>query len=90
MRLNTPSGSLNQFVTTNKKSGVQYPKVNGDRDPHNPNHWRWNYTYKLLTPSGRFLTKSVSVDRSLIPKLQRAISAGDSISSILNLLGKSP
>jgi hypothetical protein len=88
MRLNTPSGSINQFLSTNKKTGIQYPKINGHRDPNNPAHWRWNYTYKLPTPTG-FVTKSISVDRSLIGMVQKAISSGDSISSILALLGKS-
>jgi alpha-ketoglutarate-dependent taurine dioxygenase len=86
MRLNTPSGSLNKFLATNQKTGTTYPKVNGQRDPNNVDHWRWNYTYKLQTPSGS-ITKSVSVHRKLIPQVIAAISAGDSIESILCLLG---
>jgi hypothetical protein len=43
VKLHKPSGSLNQFVATNKKTGITYPKVNGDRDPNNPDHWRWNF-----------------------------------------------
>jgi hypothetical protein len=90
LRLNTPSGSLNKFLATSQKTGATYPRLpnNLDRDPNNVTHWRWNFTYKLLTPTG-FITKSVSVDRSLIGMVQKAISSGDSISSILALLGKS-
>jgi hypothetical protein len=88
MLLNIPSGSLNQFVATNKKTGTTYPKVNGDRDPNNPNHWRWNYTYKLPTSDGGFITKSVSVHRKLLPQVISAVTTGDSIDSILGLLGK--
>jgi hypothetical protein len=88
MRLNQPSGSLNQFTETNKNNGFTYPRLpNGtDRDPHNPHHWRWNFTFKLLSQYGRFITKSVSVPRLLIPQVQAAISNGDSVPSILNLI----
>ena len=43
------NGSLNQFTQKVKnKHGeiIEYPKVNGIRDPNNPKHWRWKLTWK--------------------------------------------
>lgn len=43
------SGSLHQFVreVKNKKGIVsKYPKVAGRRNPNNPEHYEWQWTYK--------------------------------------------
>jgi hypothetical protein len=88
MRLNTPSGSINKFLGTNQKTGATYPRLpnNLDRDPNNPAHWRWNFTYKLPKPDGCFITKSVGVPHSLLPQVQAAITDGASIENVLDLI----
>ena len=40
------NGSLHQYTqkVTNKRGEiVEYPKVKGERDPHNVKHWKWHY-----------------------------------------------
>lgn len=43
------SGSLHQFIreVKNKKGIIlKYPKVAGRRNPNNPAHYEWQWTYK--------------------------------------------
>lgn len=90
MRLQIPSGSLNKFTFTSKKNGKTYPLVDGDRDPKNPAHWNWSYSYKQRTPSGKFCTRSVSVARKHLATVESMITSGCPVPEILTFLQKKP
>jgi hypothetical protein len=86
MRLCSPSGSLSQF--TAQKKGTTYPAVFGDRDPHNIDHWYWQFTYKERSADGQLRSRKVSVPRDHVPTVRSMILHHSSISEILTFLGK--
>jgi hypothetical protein len=70
MRTRLPSGSLSAYTRTLK--GKTYPLISGERDPQNPDHWNWQFTFKQRTADGKLRSRSFSVPRS------RSVSFGES------------
>jgi hypothetical protein len=82
------SGSLCQFIQVKKsKDGslVEYPKVTGERNIFNINHYNWCYTFKEKLED-KFITRTKSVPRAKVLKLQGLIAKGTSVVKILNFL----
>lgn len=82
------NGSLNQFTQKVKnKHGdvIEYPKVNGIRDPDNPKHWRWKLTWKEKIDS-RWLTRGLPVKPSQVAKVKKSIAGNVGIDEIREFL----
>ena len=82
------NGSLNQFTQKVKnKHGdvIEYPKVNGIRDPNNPKHWRWKLTWKDRI-NNRWLTRGCLVKPSQVAKVQKLIAGNVGIEQIREFL----
>ena len=82
------NGSLNQFTQKVKnKHGeiIEYPKVNGIRDPNNPKHWRWKLTWKEKIDD-RWLTRGLLVQPSQVTKVQKSIAGNVGIEEIWEFL----
>jgi hypothetical protein len=82
------NGSLNQFTQKVKnKHGdvIEYPKVNGIRDPNNPKHWRWKLTWKEKIDN-RWLTHGLPVKPSQVAKVQKSIARNVGIEEIREFL----
>lgn len=81
-----------QTKNTKLKGGIiaTYPRVEGERDPDNLEHWYWNYRYEVKTDSAKsdngHVTKAVSLKRSQVAAVQLAISRGWSIEKILSYI----
>ena len=86
MRLTTRGkhGSLHQFTQkVMNKSGevVEYPKVRGNRDPHNPQHWKWQITWKENV-DGKWQSRCRIVPHRQVRWVQKAISESLGIDAI--------
>ncbi|AFY96851.1 hypothetical protein [Chamaesiphon minutus] len=82
------NGSLNQFTQKVKnKHGdvIEYPKVNGIRDPNNSKHWRWKLTWKEKIDN-RWLTRGLRVKPSQVAKVQKSIARNVGIEEIREFL----
>jgi hypothetical protein len=87
MRIRPPSGSLSAYTRTIK--GVTYPLISGERDPQNPDHWNWQFTFKQPAADGKLRSRSFSVPRSQVDGVRRMIQEARTIADILAFLGKS-
>jgi hypothetical protein len=87
MRIRPPSGSLSAYTRTIK--GVTYPLTFGERDPQNPDHWDWQFTFKHPAADGKLRSRSFSVPRSQVDGVRRMIQEARAIADILAFLGKS-
>jgi hypothetical protein len=82
------SGSLCQFVQVKKnKIGelIEYPKVEGERDPRNIDHYFWCYSFKEKIQD-KFMTRSKSVPRSKVPTVRDLIAKSTPTAEILVFL----
>ncbi len=78
------SGSLYRYLKNKKlKSGVvsSYPRVSGVRDPNNPDHWYWGYSYEVNS-DGQWKGRSLSVPRNKVRIVQQMIDSHQPISTI--------
>jgi hypothetical protein len=78
------SGSLHQFIKKVKnRQGivVEYPKVEGMRDPENPLHFEWHWTYKIKIDE-KFKTKCVRVHPLKALKVRDMILEHSSVAEI--------
>jgi hypothetical protein len=95
MRIRPPSGSLSAYTRTIK--GVTYPLVSDERDPQNPDHWNWQFTFKQPAADGKLRSRSFSVPRSQVDSVRRMIQEARALAEslvarlagILAFLGKS-
>jgi hypothetical protein len=83
MGIRPPSGSLSAYTRTIK--GVTYPLISDERDPQNPDHWNWQFTFKHPAADGKLRSRSFSVPRS--QALAKPLVAR--LADILAFLGKS-
>ncbi|MCY7337950.1 MAG: hypothetical protein LH613_17350 [Chamaesiphon sp.] len=86
------NGSLNQFTQKVKnKSGevIEYPKINGIRDPDNPQHWRWHFTYKGKDKDGKYRTHTLSVRPQQVEAIKVLILGNVQLEAILAYLKSS-
>ena len=86
MRLTTRGkhGSLHQFthkVTNKHGEVVEYPKVWGERDPHNPKHWKWQVTWKENI-DGKWHSRCRIVPHRKVAWVKKAISESLGIEKI--------
>jgi hypothetical protein len=71
----TASGSLAPFLENKKlKDGtiVTYPRVHGERDKLNYDHWRWGYYYEVKV-NGEWKNKSLPVPARIAPLVREMI-----------------
>lgn len=83
------NGSLHQYTqkVTNKRGEiVEYPKVKGERDPHNVKHWKWQITWKEKVDD-RWRTRCLSITASKVQKVKIFIARNAGISEIQEFLG---
>lgn len=69
------------------KSGVvaSYPRVAGERDPNNLEHWYWGYSYEVLE-KGEWRGRSLSVPRSKVAPIQAMIDSHKTVSEIKSFI----
>jgi hypothetical protein len=82
------SGCLYKYLKNKKlKSGAvaSYPRVDGTRNPDNPDHWYWGYSYEVLE-DGEWKGRSLSVPRYKVTVVQAMIDNHQPISVIQNFL----
>lgn len=82
------SGSLHQFTqkVTNKHGNiVEYPKVNGIRNPNNVKHWRWQISWKEKVED-KWRTRCCKIPSSKVATVKHQILTGEDISQILESL----
>jgi hypothetical protein len=82
------SGSLHQFTqkVINKRGElVEYPKVNGHRDPNNVKHWKWQISWKEKV-EGKWRTRCRKIRASRVAAVKRQILKGEKIDIILESL----
>jgi len=82
------NGSLDRFTQKVKnKSGevIEYPKINGIRDPDNPKHWRWKLSWKEKV-NERWITRGLHVKPSQVAKVKKLIVGNAGIDTIRELL----
>jgi hypothetical protein len=83
------SGSLCQFTQLKAaKDGtlVEYPPIEGERDPENTDHWYWHLTYKEKNLQGKFVTRTKTVPRQKVATVGDLIAQNTSIAGILEYL----
>jgi hypothetical protein len=86
------SGSLCQFTQLKAaKDGtlVEYPTIEGERDPENIDHWYWHFTYKEKNIKGKFVTCTKTVPRRKVPTVGDLIAQNTSITGVLEYLHSS-
>jgi DNA N-6-adenine-methyltransferase (Dam) len=69
------------------KSGViaSYPRVTGERDPNNLEHWYWGYSYEVLE-NGEWRGRSLSVPRNKVAPVQAMIDSHKTINEIKSFI----
>ncbi|GFE72262.1 hypothetical protein CFPU101_48720 [Chroococcus sp. FPU101] len=83
-----PSGSLYPFIQNKKdKYGLvkTYPKVAGEREPDNPDHWFWAYCWDEKV-NGKWKTFKRSVSREKLEDVREAIANNQPVSEILKIV----
>lgn len=89
-----PASGWLEHYTKNKKlkdgTIATFPKVEGRREPDNPEHWYWAYKYeeknsKAKSPNG-FITRAVSVPSSKVCSVRYAIASRWSVAKILEFV----
>jgi hypothetical protein len=91
-RLPGKSGSLCQFTqvkTAKDGSKREYPKIDGDRDRSNLNHWFWHYTYLGENLQGKSVTRTKTVERCKVSTVTSLIAQNTSVEGILEYLRSS-
>ena len=71
-----PSGCLYRYLEHKKlKSGMiaSYPRVEGDRDPDNIDHWRWAYNWEEKIHDD-WKNRSIAVPKHLVSAIRTMIS----------------
>lgn len=88
-----PSGWLEHYTKTKKlKSGViaTYPRVEGERDPEDLEHWYWAYRWEEKRDNAKsdngYVTRAVSLPRNKVEAVQLAITLGWSVAKILKFI----
>ncbi|WP_082209916.1 hypothetical protein [Fischerella sp. PCC 9605] len=78
------SGCLYKYLKNKKlKSGAvaSYPRVDGTRNPDNPDHWYWGYSYEVLE-DGEWKGRSLSVPKHKVVAVQAMIDSHKSVNEI--------
>ncbi|MHC5762968.1 hypothetical protein [Nostoc sp.] len=89
-----PASGWLEHYTKNKKlkdgTIATFPKVEGHREPDNPEHWYWAYKYEQKSDKAKsangHITKAVSVPSGKVFSVRYAIASRWSVSQILQLI----
>lgn len=82
-------GSLYRYTSNKKdKNGntVIHPRVSGERDPYNPNHWYWGLSY-VVWDGSKWCDRTLSIARKRLSQVQEALGNQLSIQEILQVIG---
>jgi hypothetical protein len=60
---------------------ASYPRVDGVRDPHQPNHWYWGYSYEVFKDS-QWVNRTLSVPQHKVLAVRTMINSNKSVSQI--------
>ncbi|HEY9603198.1 MAG TPA: hypothetical protein V6C85_16405 [Allocoleopsis sp.] len=83
-------GSLYRYTADRTgKDGItrKYPKVEGDRDPDNPNHWYWGISY-IAWDGQKWTDKTLSVPRNKLSVIREAFEQELPLQVIYEILKK--
>ena len=85
---NQQSVSLHQYVK--KVAGengeiVEYPKVVGERDRNNINHWHYQLTWKVKI-DGKWRTQCRSVPRNKVESIEQILRDGQGLAAAIEKL----
>ncbi|MBC1237567.1 hypothetical protein GNE10_10605 [Nostoc sp. 2RC] len=87
-----PKGCLYKYVEKKKlKDGttVSYPRVDGERDPENPSHWRWGFNWEQKI-NGKWKGRSIgSIPPDLILDIKLMQIDGASLEEIISFINLS-
>lgn len=93
IHLKNPSGWLEHYTKAKKlKSGLIacYPRVEGERDLENLEHWYWAYRWEEKRDNAKsdngYVTRAVSLPRNKVEAVQLAIARGWSVAKILKFI----
>jgi hypothetical protein len=82
------SGSLYPYLSDRKlKNGIiaSYPRVEGQRDPNNPDHWYWAYSFEEKV-GDNWRNRSLPVPKFRVATLRQMIADGMSVEAIKALI----
>ena len=83
------SGTLYQRTKKKRlKTGkiVEYPVVEGNRNPDNVHHWFWQLTWKEKTDDGKYQTQIASVKPAQVEQIKVLIAGNVKLETILAYL----
>ncbi len=87
------SGWLERYTKTKKVKGgnsVTYPRVEGEREPNNSEHWYWAYRWEEKRDTAKsnngYVTRAVSLPKNKVEAVQIAIARKWSQEKILNFI----
>ena len=87
------SGWLERYTKTKKLKGgaiATYPRVEGERDSDNSEHWYWMWRYELKDSSAAssrgYCTKAFHIEISKVLVVKSAIAQGLGIDQILSII----
>lgn len=86
------SGTLYQRTKKKRlKTGkiVEYPLVEGSRNPDNVRHWFWQLTWKEKTDDGKYRTQIASVKPEQVEQIKVLIAGNVELEAILACLRSS-
>jgi hypothetical protein len=87
----SPKGCLYKYLETKKlKSGavVQYPNVDCERNPNNPEHWRWGFNWEEKV-NGKWKGRSIGVPVDAIGIIKSMQNSGASLKEIISFIKQS-
>jgi len=87
------SGWLEHYTKNKKlKQGIiaTYPRVQGERDPDNPEHWYWAYRWEEKRGNAKsdngYVTRAISLPRHKVQAVNLAIARHWSVKKILSFI----
>lgn len=87
------SGWLERYTKTKKLKGgaiATYPRVEGERDPNNSEHWYWAYRWEEKRDTAKsdngYVTRAVSLPKNKVEAVQLAIARRWSQEQILSFI----
>ena len=86
-------GWLERYIKNKKlKSGsiATYPRVEGVRDPNNPEHWFWSYRYEEKSEKAKSnngcITRTIYLPRNQVQAVSNCIECGWKVDRILQFI----
>jgi hypothetical protein len=82
------TGSIYHYTSWKEdKLGNQvcHPKVQGERDPYNPNHWYWGLSY-VVWDGSKWRDRSESIPRKALPQVREMVDNCAPVQETLNYI----